>query len=120
MNKLMMLLVVCTGFAATVPMSANALEPQVVSQNPYGETNLLIAQYPRDQDYNRDQDYRRNHHRDRQFSVYYRNYGVQDWTLEGHYTNRRDAQRVSNRLQRNGSRTYIQVSRRINSGMGRG
>ncbi len=44
MNKIMMLLVVCTEFSAIVPMSANALDPQVVSQNPHGETNLLIAQ----------------------------------------------------------------------------
>jgi hypothetical protein len=120
MNKLMMLLVVCTGFAATVPMSANALEPQVVSQNPHGETNLLIAQYPRDQDYNRDQNYRRNQNRDRQFSVYYRNRGDRQWTFEGYHENRQDARRAANRLEQRGYRTYVQVSRRINSRMNRG
>jgi septal ring-binding cell division protein DamX len=108
MNKIMMLLVVCTGFAATMPMSANALDPQVVSQNLHGETNLLIAQYGR------------NQNRDRQFSVYYRNRGDRQWTLEGYHANRQDAQRAANRLERRGYRTYVQVSRRVNSGMGRG
>jgi hypothetical protein len=45
MNKIMMLLVMCTGFVATMPMSANALDPQVVRQHPNREPNLLIAQY---------------------------------------------------------------------------
>jgi hypothetical protein len=132
----MMLLVVCAGFGAIVPMSANALEPQVVSQNPHGEANLLIAQYPRDQDYNRDQNYRRNQNRDsrserlrqRQFSVYYRNRGdsrserlrQRQWTFDGYHDNRRDAQRAANQLERRGYRTYVQVTRRINSGMNRG
>ena len=106
MKKLILLALVCTGFAVTTPFTAQALNSD------------KIAQYERDR-YPNNQ-YPRNQNRDRQFSVYYRNYGVQEWTLEGHYPNRRDAQRASNRLQRNGSRTYIQVSRRINSGMGRG
>jgi hypothetical protein len=108
MKKIILLVLVCTGFAATMPTSANALDPQVVSQNLHGETNLLIAQY------------RRNQNRDRQFSVYYRNRGDRQWTLEGYHATRRDAQNASNRLQRRGYRTYIQVSRRVNSGMGRG
>ena len=120
MNKIMLLLVVCTGFAATVPMSANALEPQVVSQNPHREANLLIAQYPRDQNYDRDQNYRRNQNRQRQFSVYYRNSNDRQWTLEGYHNNRRDAQRAAQRLERRGYRTYVQVSREVNRGMGRG
>jgi septal ring-binding cell division protein DamX len=104
----MLLLVVCTGFVASVPMSANALDSQVVSQNPHGEANPLIAQY------------RRNHHRDRQFTVYYRNRNDRQWTFEGYHANRPDAQRAANRLERRGYRTYVQVSRRVNSGMNRG
>ena len=120
MNKIMMLLVVCTGFGAIVPMSANALDPQVVSQNPHGETNLFIAQYRRDQDYDRDQNYDRNRNRDRQFSVYYRNSNDRQWTLEGYHDNRRDARRAANRLERRGYLTYVQVSREVNRGMNRG
>ena len=114
MNKIMMLLVICTGFGAIVPMSANALDPQVVSQNPYGETILLIAQYRRDQNYDR------NRNRDRQFSVYYRNSNDRQWTLEGYHDNRRDARRAANRLERRGYLTYVQVSREVNRGMNRG
>jgi hypothetical protein len=102
----MLLSFVCMGFVASVPMSANALDPKVVNQNLPGETNLFIAQYRRNQD--------------RQFSVYYRNRGQRQWTLEGYHNNRNDAQRAANRLERRGYRTYVQVSRRINSGMGRG
>jgi septal ring-binding cell division protein DamX len=120
MNKLMLLLVVCTGFVASVPMSANALDSQVVSQNPHGEANLLIAQYPRNQDYNRDQDYRRNQNRDRQFTVYYRNRNDRQWTFEGYHNNRQDARRAANRLERRGYLTYVQVSREVNRGMNRG
>lgn len=92
----MMLLVVCTGFGAIVPMSANALDPQVVSQNPHGETNLFIAQSDRDQ--YRDNQYRHHNNRQRQFSVYYRNSNDRQWTLEGYHDNRRDARRAANRL----------------------
>jgi hypothetical protein len=116
MEKIILLALICTGFAATMPTSANALDPQVVSQNLHGETNPLIAQY------------RRNQNRDRQFSVYYRNRGdsrserlrQRQWTLEGYHDNRRDAQQAANRLERRGYRTYVQVSRRVNSGMNRG
>ena len=102
----MLLSLVCMGFVASVPMSANALDPQVVGQNLHGETNLLIAQYRRNQN--------------RQFSVYYRSRGDRQWTFEGYHPNRRDAERASNRLQRRGYRTYIQVSRRVYGGMNRG
>jgi hypothetical protein len=104
----MLLSLVCMGFVASVPISANALDPQVVGQNPHGEANLLIAQY------------RRNQNRDRQFSVYYRSPRARQWTLEGYHANRRDADRAANRLQRRGFRTYVQVSRRVYGGMGRG
>ena len=64
--------------------------------------------------------YRRNQYRDRQFAVYYRNRGDRQWTFEGYHDNRRDAQSAANRLERRGYRTYVQVSRRVNSGMNRG
>jgi hypothetical protein len=105
MNKIMLLLLVCTGFVASMPMNANALVPQVVSQNLHGETNQLIAQ---------DRD---NRNRDRQFTVYYRSSNERQWTLEGSHTDRRDAQRAANRLERRGYKTYVQVSREANRGM---
>jgi hypothetical protein len=108
MNKIMLLSLVCMGFIASVPTSANALDSQVVSQNPHGEASLLIAQY------------RRNQNRDRQFSVYYRNSNDRQWTFEGYHNNRQDARRAANRLERRGYLTYVQVSREVNRGMNRG
>ena len=122
MNKLILLALVCTGFAVTTPFTAHALDSEKVGQNldarnregiaqanaplPLAEPNMSLAQY--------------NRNRDRQFSVYYRNRGNRQWTLEGYHNNRRDARQAANRLERRGYRTYIQVSRRINSGMNRG
>ena len=94
---------VCMGFVASVPMSANALDPQVFSQNLRGETNLFIAQYRRNQD--------------RQFYVYYRSANDRQWTREGSHTDRRDAERAAQRLERQGYKTYVQVSREVNRGM---
>ena len=121
MNKIMLLLAVCTGFVATIPMSAKALDPQVVSQNLHGETNLLIAQNRRDQNYDRERnrDSRSERLRQRQFSVYYRNSNDRQWTLEGSHTDRRDAERAARRLERRGYKTYVQVSREANRGGGR-
>jgi hypothetical protein len=107
MNKIMLLSLVYTGFIATMPMIANALDPQVVGQKLDGETNLLIAQDRRNQ--NRD--------RDRQFTVYYRNSNDRQWTLEGSHPDRRDAERSARRLERRGYKTYVQVSREANRGM---
>ncbi len=112
----MLLLLVCTGLVATMPMSAKALAPQIVNQNLHGETNetnLLIAQ---------DRD---NRNRERQFTVYYRSSNdspserlrQRRWTLEGSHTNRRDAERAANRLERRGYKTYVQMSREANRGM---
>jgi hypothetical protein len=104
-NKIMLISLVCMGFVASVPMSANALDPQVVSHNLHGETNLFIAQY------------RHNQNRDRQFTVYYRSSNDRRWTLEGSHTDRRDAERAARRLERRGYKTYVQVSREANRGM---
>jgi hypothetical protein len=103
MNKIVLFSLVCTGFLSVIPSQVNAADLAQVSQNFYGETNVLVAQNIRNQN--------------RRFSVYYRNRGVRQWTFEGYHNNRQDAQRAANRLQRRGFRTYVQVSRRVNSGM---
>lgn len=108
MNKIVLFSLIYTGFVSVMPFKVNAAGLAQVSQNVDGETNVLVAQY------------RRNQNRGRQFSVYYRNRGNRQWTLEGYHQNRRDAQQAANRLERRGYRTYVQVSRRVNSGMGRG
>jgi hypothetical protein len=105
MKNIIQLSLVCTGFVVAMPLMANALDLQKVGQNPQVETNVQIAQYRRNQD--------------RQFSVYYRSSRQQQWTLHGYHATRRDAEIASNRLQRRGYRTYVQVSRRIYDGMGR-
>ncbi len=116
---------VCTGFVVTTPFTAQALDSEKIGQNLEREPNMSLPQQKplldaRIGQYNRDNQYRRNQNRDRQFSVYYRNPRQRQWTLEGYHNNRRDAQQAANRLERRGYRTYVQVSRRINSGMGRG
>jgi hypothetical protein len=124
MKKIILLALVCTGFAVTTPFTAQALDSEKIGQNldshserlRQREPNMSLAQYDRDQ--YRNNQYRRN--QDRQFSVYYRNRNDRQWTLEGYHNNRRDARQAANRLERRGYRTYVQVSRRINSGMNRG
>ena len=111
MKKLILLALVCTGFAVARPFTAQALDSDKIAQ--YDRDRYPNNQYP-------DNQYRRNQNRDRQFSVYYRNRNDRQWTLEGYHNNRRDARQAANRLERRGYRTYVQVSRRINSGMGRG
>jgi hypothetical protein len=123
MNKIILLALVCTGFAVTTPFTAQALDSEKIGQNLDRETNMSLAQYDRDQyrdNQNRDYQYDRNRNRDRQFSVYYRNRNDRQWTLESNYDNRRDARRAANRLERRGYITYVQVSREVNRGMNRG
>jgi hypothetical protein len=119
MKKIILLALVCTGFVVTTPFSAHALDSGKIGQNLDLDPKMSLALAEPLLDA-RIAQYRRNQNRDRQFSVYYRNRGVRQWTLEGYHANRQDAQNASNRLQRRGYRTYIQVSRRVNSGMGRG
>jgi hypothetical protein len=109
MNKIILLALVCTGFVATTPFTAHALDSEKIGHNLDREPNMSLAQYDRG-----------NQYRDRQFAVYYRNRGDRQWTFEGNHDNRRDAQRSANRLERRGYLTYVQVSRRVNSGMNRG
>jgi hypothetical protein len=123
MNKLILLALVCTGFAVTTPFTAHALDSEKIGQNLDREPNMSLAQYDRDQyrdNQNRDYQYDRNRNRDRQFAVYYRNRNDRQWTFEGNHDNRRDARRAANRLERRGYLTYVQVSREVNRGMNRG
>ncbi|WP_310417987.1 hypothetical protein [Chamaesiphon sp. OTE_8_metabat_110] len=108
MKKLILLALVCTGFAVTTPLTAQALDSD------------KIAQYDREYQYrnnqNRDYQYRNNRNRDRQFSVYYRNRNDRQWTFESNHYNRRDARQAANRLERRGYQTYVQLSREVNRG----
>uniref|UniRef100_UPI00286B825B hypothetical protein n=1 Tax=Chamaesiphon sp. OTE_75_metabat_556 TaxID=2964692 RepID=UPI00286B825B len=79
MKKLILLALVCTGFAVTTPLTAQAIDSDKIAQ------------------YNRDR-YPNNQYRDRQFSVYYRSRGNRQWTFEGYHNNRRDARQAANRL----------------------
>ncbi|WP_373547710.1 hypothetical protein [Chamaesiphon sp.] len=111
MKKLILLALVCTGFAVTTPLTAHALDSEKIAQ--YDRDQYPNNQYP-------DNQYRNNRNRDRQFSVYYRNRNDRQWTFEGNHDNRRDARRAANRLERRGYITYVQVSREVNRGMNRG
>jgi hypothetical protein len=114
MKKIILLALACTGLVVTAPIQAHALDSDKIAQ--YNRDRYPNNQYPN------------NQNRDRQFSVYYRNRGdsrserlrQRQWTFEGYHNNRRDARQAANRLEQRGYRTYVQVSRRINSGMNRG
>jgi hypothetical protein len=98
MKKLILFSLICTGFAATMPFKANAIEPQIGTA-----PDLTLAQY------------RRN---DRRFNVYYRYRGNRSWILENSYYNRREADRAARRLERRGYNTYVQLSREVNRRFG--
>ncbi|WP_309732523.1 hypothetical protein [Chamaesiphon sp. OTE_75_metabat_556] len=103
MNKLILLSLVCSGFVATMPFKASAVDSQPVGQLAGGEPNLKIAQYQRN---------------DRRFNVYYRNRSDRSWILENSYYNRREAERAARRLERRGYNTYVQLSREVNRRFG--
>jgi hypothetical protein len=96
MKKLILLSLVCTGFATTVMMPDRANAALELDRHP---DVMTLAQY------------RRN---DRQFNVYYRNRGNRSWILENSYYNRREAERAARRLERRGYSTYVQLSRQVN------
>jgi hypothetical protein len=93
MKKLILLALLCTGFAVTTPFTAQALDSE------------KIAQYDRDQ--NRDNQDHRYQSRDRLFVVYYRSHDDRKWIYVSKHYNRRDARRAANRLERRGYRTQI-------------
>ncbi|WP_373541915.1 hypothetical protein [Chamaesiphon sp.] len=112
MKKLILLALVCTGFAVTTPLTAQALDSDKIAQ--YERDQYRDNQYPNNQ--YRDYQYPNNQYRDRQFSVYYRNRNDRQWTFESNHYNRRDARRAANRLERRGYQTYVQLSREVNRG----
>ena len=108
MKKLILLALVCTGFAVTTPFTAQALDSD------------KIAQYDRDQnrndqnrnDQNRDNRDRDNQDRryqsyDRAFTVSYRSSDDRRWIFHSVHYSRRDAQRAANQLERRGYRTLV-------------
>jgi hypothetical protein len=97
MKKIILLALVCTGFAVTTPFAAHALDSEKIGQNLNREPNMLLAQYDRD----------RYRNRYRQFFVYYRSSDDRRWIYQSNHYNRRDAQRAANRLERRGYRTLI-------------
>jgi hypothetical protein len=115
MKKIILLALVCTGFAVTTPLTAQALDSEKIGQNLDSGKREATPAEP-----NTIAQYNRYPNRDRQFSVYYRNRGYRQWTFEGYHNTRRDARQAANRLERRGYRTYIQVSRRVYGGMNRG
>jgi hypothetical protein len=108
MKKLILLALLCTGFAVTTPFTAQALDSE------------KIAQYDRDQDrdnqdrdnqnrdnQDRDNEGRRYQSGDRLFIVYYRSHDDHKWIYVSKHYNRRAAQRAANRLERRGYRIQI-------------
>ncbi|WP_309744358.1 hypothetical protein [Chamaesiphon sp. OTE_20_metabat_361] len=124
MKKLILLALVCTGFAVTTPLTAQALDSDKIAQYVGVASPLENRDYQYPNNRNRDYQYRNNRNRDRQFSVYYRNRNdspgerlrQRQWTLESNYDNRRDARQAANRLERRGYQTYVQLSREVNRG----
>jgi hypothetical protein len=80
MKKLILLSLVCAGFATTAMMPDRASATSEVDRH---HDSMTLAQF------------RRN---DRQFNVYYRNRGDRSWILENSYYNRREAERAARRL----------------------
>jgi hypothetical protein len=93
MNKIVIILLVHTGFLVTMPFEANALNSQAVSQNSLEKTNLQVAQGR--------PSYQRG------YTVHYRSPRDRKWTLEGFHAERPDAERAARRLQRSGFSTQI-------------
>jgi hypothetical protein len=98
MKKITMFALICAGFFVNFPAVAKD-SPHSIEPTASITSSDLIAQY------------RRN---DRQFNVYYRYRGNRRWILENSYLYRRDAERASRRLERQGYLTYIQLSREVN------
>jgi Ni/Co efflux regulator RcnB len=106
MKKLILLALVCTGFAVTTPFTAQALDSDKIAQ--YDRNRNRNDQNSDNQDrdnQDRDNEGRATQSCDRLFIVYYRNYDDRKWIYESKHCNRRDARRAANRLERRGYRT---------------
>jgi hypothetical protein len=103
MKKLILLAMVCTGFAVTTPLTAQTLDSEKIVQ-------YDLDQNRNDQDRdNRDRDNQdgRYQSRYRLFIVYYRSRDDRRWIPESTHDNRRDARRAADRLERRGYRTLV-------------
>ena len=108
MKKIILLAMVCTGFVATAPFTAQALDSEKIAQYDRNQNRNDQNRDNRDRD-NQDRDNRdgRYQSRDRLFIVYYWSRDDQRWIPDSNQDNRRDAQRAANRLERRGYRTLV-------------
>jgi hypothetical protein len=111
MKKLILLALVCTGFAVTTPFTAQALDSEKIAQYVGVASPLENRDQNRDNQ-NRDEQYRDSEGRpyqtgDRLFVVYYRNHDDRKWIYESKHYSRRAAQRAANRLERRGYQIQI-------------
>ncbi|AFY96517.1 hypothetical protein [Chamaesiphon minutus] len=93
MIKIILVSLVSVGFLVAMPLTVNALDSQIVSQNFDDEVKVHISQV----------------HPPYQigYTVHYRSPRDRKWILAGFHAERRDAERAARRLQRSGFRTQI-------------
>jgi Ni/Co efflux regulator RcnB len=121
MNKIIVLALVFTGFVATTPFTAQALDLDKIAQY-VGEASPLENRDQNRNDRNRNDRNRDNQNRDEQyrdsegrpyqsgdrlFVVYYRSPDNRKWIYVSKHYNQRAAQRAADRLERRGYRIQI-------------
>jgi uncharacterized protein YxeA len=132
MKKIILLALICTGFVATTPFTAHALDSDKIAQY-VGEASPLENRDQNRNDHNRDNQDRDNQDRDnegrrdqsgdsrserlrqRLFVVYYRSQDdsrserlrQRKWMYVSKHYSRRAAERAANRLERRGYRIQI-------------
>jgi Ni/Co efflux regulator RcnB len=103
MKKLILLALICTGFAVTTPFTAHALDSEKIAQYDRNRNrNDQNRDNQNSDNQDRDNEGRATQSCDRLFIVYYRNYDDRKWIYESKHCNRRDARRAANRLERRG------------------
>ncbi len=93
MSKLMLISLVSVGLLVAMPLTVNALDSQIVSQNFDDEVKVQISQVRPPYQIG--------------YTVHYRSPRDRKWTLEGFHAERRNAERAARRLQRSGFRTQV-------------
>jgi Ni/Co efflux regulator RcnB len=116
MKRLILLALVCTGFAVTTPLTAQALDSEKIAQY-VGEASPLENRDQNRNDRDRNgRDREEQHHDsedrpyrtgDRLFVVYYRSSDDRKWMYVSKHYSRRAAERAANRLERRGYRIQI-------------
>ena len=116
MKKLILLALVCTGFAVTTPFTAQAIDSDKIAQY-VGVASPLENRDQNRNDQNRNNQDREEQYRDsegrpyqtgdRLFVVYYRNSDDLKWIYVSKHYSRRAAERAANRLERRGYRIQI-------------